>query len=370
MASILNFCFALAWWFGPLIPPRQVQAAVQAQPHSLEGCVTPSRTTVINANMVGHSTVQLLEAMASSYKNQTGQRLTVVMLARAGTDPTGIFALNDDDGQGGHLALEQIVDRALRKDRLPPVPLLTADQGRDLQFTLDNDFSLANSRQVLGFTHLGFAWDGSDAGSKLPPEQRWKVSHVLKPCDNDEPRIFLYGLANFFVENPHRLAAKFWIFKPEIQNRVVKILKTRDLAEGIMAPFYRLGSTYKSEESLNYANSNNWPLEVLALAKAPDGSLRNRRQAVEFLKSQGYSPQKLRVSGFAAAFVPSVGFVLPSYMTMPYSEHPLQRFMVFEAVTAESVGRWAHSAGLLEPSMPPSEIDFEYMRLKEPSGTP
>ena len=47
--------------------------------------------------------------------------------------------------------------------------------------------------------------------------------------------------------------------------------------------------------STRYQNSNQWLLEVLAGALAPEGSVLNRSQAQSWLKRSGYQPTLLRL---------------------------------------------------------------------------
>ena len=140
------------------------------------------------------------------------------------------------------------------------------------------------SKHKLRYSHMAFVW-------RDHPKGRWSVVHMLNQCGTANSALFDEGLGNFFNDDPFAYEALLLFPSPEYPERVIKALGT-----SLPAGMYHTGySMVAYAWSTRYQNSNQWLLEVLAGALAPEGSVLNRGQAQSWLKRAGYQPTQLRV---------------------------------------------------------------------------
>jgi len=76
-----------------------------------------------------------------------------------------------------------------------------------------------------------------------------------------------------------------------VQERIAKQL-TRDRATAMHQPHY---SMVAYPWSTKYQNSNQWAIELLAAALAPEGAITSREMAQAWLKQSGFAPTTLHL---------------------------------------------------------------------------
>lgn len=189
------------------------------------------------------------------------------------------------------------------------------------------------SKYGLQWSHLGFVYKDPQAGA-------WRVAHKLNHCGSDHAALYRQGLGEFFLDNPHRYDAAFVVLKPELQQALLPVLSdnarvARFNERRYSMVAYAFGTTYQQ--------SNQWVLETLAGAAAPN--VNDRRSAQAWLKAQGYQPTDLRLSTLTR-----LGGRL-TQANIAFDDHPsARRFSShIDTVTVDSMFAWLPRANLSEP---------------------
>jgi hypothetical protein len=178
------------------------------------------------------------------------------------------------------------------------------------------------TRYHLRYSHMGFAW-------RDHPDGRWTVVHELNDCGSASSALHDEGLANFFFDDPFRYEAVVVVPDTDMQHRLAALLAGRQpqaLHENrynvVAYPF-----------STAYQNSNQWVLELWAVAAADDPLVDDRDSAQRWLKSHEYRPTTLDIPATerlgARLFRANVAF----------DDHPFDRRLAgqIDAVSVESV---------------------------------
>jgi hypothetical protein len=142
------------------------------------------------------------------------------------------------------------------------------------------------SDRGIRYTHAGLAWRDHPAG-------RWHFVHLLNHCGRGDSELFDDGPVSFFLERPFRYDA--WVMVPDeaLQRSLVSLL--REGADGrLHEPRY---SAIANPFRTAYQNSNQWLLELLALALHPEGPA-TRARAQQVLRLEGYQPERVRLGFF------------------------------------------------------------------------
>lgn len=169
-------------------------------------------------------------------------------------------------------------DTARALDALPDAQVvLLARGGQDL------------SRYGLKHSHLAFALRDEDG--------LWRVRHLLNRCKSDASQLYVEGLSNFVGESAVSSDLRVGIPTRAVQQRLHALLS----GNGTIA--HRLHETRYSivayPFSTEYQNSNQWVLEVLAVALAadaqPSAAIADRRTAQAWLRTARYHPSKLHL---------------------------------------------------------------------------
>lgn len=188
------------------------------------------------------------------------------------------------------------------------------------------------SKYGLQWSHLGFVY--KDAAQQPAV---WRVVHKLNHCGTDHAALFRQGLGEFFLDSPHRYDAAFVVLRPELQQALLPVLTdnarvVRFNERRYSMVSYAFGTTYQQ--------SNQWVLETLAGAAAPD--VASRRAAQDWLRAQGYQPTDLRLSALTR-----LGGRL-TQANIAFDDHPTARRIArhIETVTADSAFAWLPRAGL------------------------
>jgi hypothetical protein len=186
------------------------------------------------------------------------------------------------------------------------------------------------SRYGLQYSHLGFAYrDGS----------AWRVVHKLNHCGTAAAQLYRQGLGEFFLDRPHRYDAAFVVLKPELQQRLLPLLRDNQrIAQWHSVPYNMVAYPWAQK----YQQSNQWALETLAGAIDPGASTRDEAQAV--LRRLHYQPTSLHLGAMTR---------LGARMTaanIAFDDHPnAQRFSDrIDTVTVDSVFAWLRGSGLGE----------------------
>jgi hypothetical protein len=140
------------------------------------------------------------------------------------------------------------------------------------------------SKHKLRYSHMGFVW-------RDHPRGRWSVVHMLNQCGTASSALYDEGLGNFFNDDPFAYESIVVFPGAAIQERLIRVLGTA-LPASLYHPSYNMVAY---PWSTRYQNSNQWLLEVMAAALAPEGTVFTRRQAQDWLKQAGYQPTLLRL---------------------------------------------------------------------------
>ncbi|RZJ11240.1 MAG: DUF2145 domain-containing protein [Rubrivivax sp.] len=186
------------------------------------------------------------------------------------------------------------------------------------------------SKYGLQWSHLGFVYKDATAGT-------WRVMHKLNHCGTDHAALYRQGLGEFFLDRPYRYDAAFVVLKPELQQALLPVLadnarvaRFNERRYSMVA--YAFGTTYQQ--------SNQWVLETLVGAQAPN--VTGRRAAQDWLKSQGYEPTDLHLSALTR-----LGGRL-TQANIAFDDHPTARRMTrhIDTVTVDSMFAWLQHANL------------------------
>ena len=180
----------------------------------------------------------------------------------------------------------------------------------------------------LTWSHLGFAY--RDGGV-------WRVVHKLNQCGAAKADLYRQGLGEFFLDDPWRYLAGFAVPTPEVQARLLPVLRDNARLAALHTPAYSMVAYPWAQ---TYQQSNQWAIETLALAQEPAATNRERAQA--WLRLQGYEPTTLHLSALER-----LGARLTA-ANVAFDDHPNdKRFSDrIETVTADSVFQWLERASL------------------------
>ena len=142
------------------------------------------------------------------------------------------------------------------------------------------------SKYGLRWSHLGLAY-------KDDATNAWRVVHKLNACGTDRADLFRQGLGEFFNDRPFRYEAAFMPLTPDLQARVLPLLRDNTAIARLHTPRY---SMVAYAYGTRYQQSNQWALETLTMAVEPANNSRSRAQA--WLRDQGYRPSVLHIDTF------------------------------------------------------------------------
>ena len=193
------------------------------------------------------------------------------------------------------------------------------------------------SKYGLRYSHLGFAYrTGDGQGGSV-----WRVLHKLNQCGTAESAIYRQGLGDFFLDDLWRFEAAWVVPIPEVQQQLLTVLQDPALAVHLHHKPYNMVSYVWG---LQYQQSNQWAIETMAMALAPDGpsDRSTRAQAQSWLYAHDYQPTVLNIGAFTR---------LGARMTaanIAFDDHPsAKRFSDhIETVTVDSVFAWMQRSGL------------------------
>ncbi len=190
------------------------------------------------------------------------------------------------------------------------------------------------SKYGLAWSHLGLAYrDGS----------RWRVVHKLNACGSARSDVYRQGLGEFFLDDLHEYKAGFVVPQPALQAKLLPVLRDNAQATRLHTPAY---SMLAYPWAQRYQQSNQWAIETLAMANAPEAPQAfTRERAQAWLKFSGYEPTTLRLSAFTRLGARATA------ANIAFDDHPNEKRFSdrIETVTVDSVFAWLNRSGLGAP---------------------
>lgn len=185
----------------------------------------------------------------------------------------------------------------------------------------------------LRYSHLGLAYQDIDGNG----ESVWRVLHKLNHCGTGDAAIYRQGLGEFFLDNPWRYEAAYVAPAPQIQDRLITLLRDEHRAVRLHHKPYSIVSYAWGQR---YQQSNQWVIETLALATGP--AIQTREQAQGWLRAYGYKPSALKI-GAMTRLGGRIGAA-----NVAFDDHPFEKRFSdrIETVTVDSVFSWLQEAGM------------------------
>ncbi len=140
-----------------------------------------------------------------------------------------------------------------------------------------------SNRGIL-YTHVGLIF-------RNHPKGAWLITHLLRDCDKARSNLFDEGLFDFFNGSPFSYQALVVIPTQEVQDRL-ETLNRGPVTRQLHQPDY---STLANPFRTRFQNSNQWVLEMLAAALAPEGRVTDRAGAQRVLSETGYEPARMKL---------------------------------------------------------------------------
>ena len=196
---------------------------------------------------------------------------------------------------------------------------------------------LARAGQDLGkyglkYSHLGFAYRESIAG-----KPGWRIVHKLNHCGTAQSALYRQGLGEFFLDRPDRYDAAFVALTPELQTRLLPLLKDNARVAAMNEPNYSMVAYPWSQI---YQQSNQWAVETLALAAEP--GIVDRKQAQAWMQLKGYEPTTLKLGPLSRLGARATA------ANVAFDDHPNEKRFSdrIETVTVDSVFAWLQRSAL------------------------
>ena len=122
------------------------------------------------------------------------------------------------------------------------------------------------------------------------------MAHKLNHCGTARGDVYRQGLGEFFLDDLHEYQAGVVVLRPDVQARLLPTLQDNTQLARLHTARYSMVAYPWAQ---TYQQSNQWALETLAFAMAPEAATRERAQA--WLQLHGYQPTTLRISPFKQA---------------------------------------------------------------------
>jgi hypothetical protein len=189
------------------------------------------------------------------------------------------------------------------------------------------------SKYGLRYSHLGFAYRQPDGkGGHV-----WRVLHKLNQCGTSTSAIYRHGLGEFFLDDLWRYEAAYSAPTQEVQERLLALLLDDRRSTSLNHKPYSIVSYAWSRK---YQQSNQWAIETLASAMAPNAISRTQAQA--WLQFQDYQPTTLKIGAMTR-----LGGRI-SAANVAFDDHPTEKRFSdrIETITVDSVFAWLERARL------------------------
>jgi len=198
------------------------------------------------------------------------------------------------------------------------------------------------TRYGLRYSHLGLAYVQPDGAGHTV----WRVLHKLNQCGTAVAQVYRQGLGEFFMDDLWRFEAAWVVPTPEVQVKLLALLTDAPRSVLLHHKPYSMVSYVWSRK---YQQSNQWAIETMTLALAPE--LRtltpHRAQAQAWLQANNYQPSVLKIG----ALTRLGGRVTAA--NVAFDDHPSEKRFSdrIETVTVDSVFAWLSRAGLSNQPM-------------------
>ncbi|TFZ02066.1 DUF2145 domain-containing protein [Ramlibacter humi] len=188
------------------------------------------------------------------------------------------------------------------------------------------------SKYGLRYSHFGYAYRDESGGAAT-----WRVVHKLNQCGTATSALYRQGLGEFFLDDLWRQEAAWVVLKPELQQRLLPLLRDNVAVAKLHQPAY---SMVAYSWATKYQQSNQWVIETLALAQTPPAA--DRAQAQAWLQWQGYQPTTLHLGPLTRLG----GRVTRA--NIAFDDHPNEKRFSdrIETVTVDSAFAWLAKSGL------------------------
>lgn len=229
-----------------------------------------------------------------------------------------------------------------------PLKAITVERGLSLAERTLNALDASGAQVVLlaragqDLTKYGLRWSHLGLAYKQPDWQGqgghvWRVLHKLNHCGTQEAAIYRQGLGEFFLDDPWRLEAAWVVPAPEVQEKLLALVKDERRALALHHKPYNIVSYVWGNK---YQQSNQWVIETMAMAMEPGVSSRDRAQA--WLQFKGYTPTTLKIGPLSR-----LGGRI-SAANVAFDDHPNEKRFSdrIETVTVDSVFAWLQRAGM------------------------
>ncbi len=177
----------------------------------------------------------------------------------------------------------------------------------------------------LKYSHLGFIIRDHADGA-------WTVVHMLNHCGKPDSGLFAEGLGMFFMDTPFRYEALVMIPAPDVQAKL-KTLLASDAPLKFKAQRYNMLAYPFNTAS---QNSNQWALELLAVAMSREREVRSRDDAHAYLKFVGFEPSTIHLDALTR-----LGAAM-TRQNIDFNDHPFNRRMAgkIDTVTVDAVEKF------------------------------
>jgi hypothetical protein len=193
------------------------------------------------------------------------------------------------------------------------------------------------SQYGLRYSHLGLAYRQEDAqGGHV-----WRVLHKLNQCGTADSALYRQGLGEFFLDDLWRFEAAWVVPTEPVQAKLLALLQDEPRALQLHHQPYSMVSYAWGQK---YQQSNQWAIETMSLALSPAmaNGWGTRKQAQNWLHSQGYQPTSLHIGPFTR-----LGARVTA-ANVAFDDHPTEKRFSdrIETVTVDSVFDWLMQSGL------------------------
>lgn len=184
----------------------------------------------------------------------------------------------------------------------------------------------------LTYSHLGFAYREAANGPSV-----WRVLHKLNHCGTASSALYRQGLGEFFLDRPHRYEAAFVALAPDLQARLLPMLKDNARIGVLNEPRYSMVAYAWGQ---TYQQSNQWAVETLAVAAEP--TIADRLRAQAWMKFKGYEPTTLTLGPLKRLGARATA------ANVTFDDHPNDKRFTdrIETVTVDSVFAWLQKSAL------------------------
>jgi hypothetical protein len=184
------------------------------------------------------------------------------------------------------------------------------------------------SEYGLRFSHLAFAYKDGNV---------WRVMHKLNQCGTAHSSLYKQGLGEFFMDDLYRYEAGYVVPTPEVQARLLNVLRDRNATVRLNQPRYNM-LAYPWAQT--YQQSNQWALETLAEAMEP--GVDSREDAQSWLKLRRYTPTVLEIPTFKRLGA-RIGMANVAFDDQPFGQRMSGHIAT---VTVDSVFAWMERSKL------------------------